>query len=154
MHLNQQLASGLFFLAFGGLAFWLASELQMGTAGDMGSGYTPRLLAIGCLGVGVIRTAGALIGNEASEPLTLALRPLALVTIMVAGFALLLPVLGLPISVILSVLPAAVSGETFRWPLLLAIACGLAALTTVLFAWGLKLQIPILPVFLPALLGS
>ena len=148
MQINQQLASGLFFLAFDGVAFWLATELPMGTAADMGSGYTPRLLAMGCLGVGVIRAAGAFIGNVASEPVTLAWRPLALVTVMVAGFAVLLPLLGLPLAVIVAMLPAAVSGEVFRWPVLLAIACGLAAMTTALFAWGLKLQIPIWPAFL------
>ncbi len=145
MRLNQQLASGLFFLGFGGLAFWLATALPMGTAADMGVGYTPRMLAVGCLAVGVIRIASIFFGSEASEPVSIAFGPLALVTVMVAGFALLLPWLGLPLAVIVSVLPAAISGETFRWHLLLAIAVVLAALTTVLFAYGLKLQIPVWP---------
>lgn len=145
MRITQQSASGLFFLGFGALAWWLASSLPMGTAADMGVGYTPRMLAIGCLGVGAILLAGAILAGGEGEGVSIAFGPLVLVSVMVVGFAALLPVLGLPLAVIASVLPAAISGETFRWTHLLAIAGGLAALTTGLFAFGLKLQIPVLP---------
>ncbi len=150
MRLSQQMASGLFFLGFGAVAFVLASQLNIGTAEDMGVGYTPRMLAVGCLIVGGVLAGGALFKRGEGEPVSLAAGPLVLVTVMVAGFALLLPWLGLPLTVIASVLPAAVSGETFRWSYLFGIAAALAALTTVLFAWGLKLQIPVWPWFLVA----
>ena len=143
--MTQQAASGLFFLGFGALTFWLAQSLPMGAADDMGVGYTPRMLAAGCMLVGAALLVIAAVTGGNREPVTLALGPLVLVTVMVAGFAALLPHVGLPLAVALSVLPAALSGEQFRWGSLLAIAVGLAALTTALFAMALKLQIPILP---------
>lgn len=145
MRVSQQIASGLFFLLAGGIFFWLAQDLPMGTAADMGVGYTPRMLAIGLLLVGVSLLVIAATTGGNTEPVTVAIGPFVLVTVMVAGFAALLPLLGLPLAVILSMLPAAVSGETFRWPALIGIAAALAALTTALFAWGLKLQIPVWP---------
>lgn len=148
MRITQPVASGLFFLIFGAAFFWLAQDLPMGTAADMGVGYTPRMLAVGCTIVGAVLLAAAKLAREPAEPVTASLAPLVLVTVMVAGFAALLPWIGLPAAVIASVLPAAFAGEAFRWPLLLAMAAGLAALTTALFAWGLKLQIPVLPAFL------
>lgn len=150
MRLTQQTASGLFFLAFGILAFWLAGDLPMGTIADMGVGYTPRMLAVGCMIVGVVLLAIAMTTGGDTAPVTAALAPLVLVTAMVAGFAVLLPWLGLPLTVVACVLPAAFSGETFRWTSLAAMALILAALTTLLFAWGLKLQIPVLPPMLGA----
>jgi hypothetical protein len=63
----------------------------------------------------------------------------------VVAFALLLPRLGLPITVALTIAAAAVSGEKFRWLPLALIAIGMAAMTTLLFAWALGLQIPVWP---------
>ena len=149
MRITQQAASGLFFLAFGALFLWLSTSLPMGTAADMGVGYTPRLLAIGCQIVGGVLLVARLIsdrqGGLGSEPVSFAGAPLLLTTVMVAGFAVALPWLGLPLTVVACVVPAAIAGETFRWPVLLAIAGGLAVRTTLLFAWALRLQIPVWP---------
>lgn len=143
--MTQQIASGLFFLLFGAAYFWLATDLAMGTAADMGVGYTPRMLAVGSMGIGAILLSVGALGRGNREPVSLAVKPLLLTTAMVAGFALLLPWLGLPLTVIACVLPAALSGEKFNFGLLLLIAIGLAVFTTLLFAWALKLQIPIWP---------
>ena len=51
MGTQQQYLSGLFFIAFGALAVWAGRDLTIGTAADMGIGYTPRALAIGCVAV-------------------------------------------------------------------------------------------------------
>ncbi len=48
---DNQLASGLFFVGFGVIALWLGADMAIGTAGDMGVGYVPRMLALGCIGV-------------------------------------------------------------------------------------------------------
>jgi len=145
MRLTQQMASALFFIAFGGVYFWLATDLAMGTAADMGPGYMPRALAIGCIGIGLTLLAIALAGRGLQGPVTGDLKAVALTTAMVGGFALALPWLGLPITVMLAVLPVVVSGERYSLPVLLAIGLGLAVFTTALFAFGLKLQIPIAP---------
>jgi hypothetical protein len=148
VRINQQSASGLFFLAFGALYFWLASDLTMGDAADMGIGYTPRLLSFGCVAVGAFLLGGAALGRHGvlGGPVTLSLRPLLLITTMTAGFGLVLPWLGLPLTVAATVLAASLSGEHFRPLPLILIAAGLAIGTTILFAWILNLQLPIFPV--------
>lgn len=145
MRLTQGLASGLFFIVFGALGLWLAADLTAGTVADMGPGWVPRALSIACMTIGGLQMAASLLTGADSAPVTIAPVPLLLVTAMVAGFALLLPTLGLPLTVAVSVLAAAFSGERFRLPALIAIALVLAALTTGLFAFGLKLQIPVWP---------
>ena len=148
MGVRQQHWAGLFFIAFGALAIWAGRDLAIGTAADMGIGYAPRALAIGCVGVGVILLlqtvfAGATDGEEQS--VSFAWRPLVLVTAMVLCFGALLPRLGLPLTVALMIPPAALSGESFRWPTMVAIAAGMALLCTLMFSTALKLQIPIWP---------
>lgn len=144
---QQQYLSGLFFIVFGALAVWAGNDLTIGTAADMGIGYTPRALAIGCIGVGCVlmaqgyRAAPADDGNRVE----IAWRPLFLVTIMVIGFGLLLPRLGLPLTVAVMTAAAALSGEEFNWAVLAAIALGMAVMSLLLFSTALNLQIPVWP---------
>ncbi|WP_072386492.1 tripartite tricarboxylate transporter TctB family protein [Hyphomicrobium sp. CS1BSMeth3] len=147
MGTQQQYLSGLFFIAFGALAVWAGRDLTIGTAADMGIGYTPRALAIGCVAVGCLLLVQAFFSSPADDEvrLSIAWRPLLLVTIMVIGFAFLLPRLGLPLTVALMTGAAAFSGEKFHWPALGAIAAGMAVLSTLLFSTALNLQIPVWP---------
>lgn len=145
MRVSQQTASGLFFILFGAGFLWLGSDLTMGTAADMGPGYVPRWLALGCMGVGIVQLAIGAVGRGLVEAVTFDLKATLIATAMVGGFALALPWLGLPAAVIVSMLPAILSGEKLKIGVLLAIAAGLAAFATILFVWGLKLLIPVWP---------
>lgn len=147
MQLSQTRASALFFIGFGALGLVLSADLTMGTVADMGPGWVPRALAIICMLIGAALLAESLLARDQGQPVSIAIRPLLLVTAMVVGFAMLLPFLGLPLTVVLAMVPAGLSGEQFRWPSLLVIAAVVAALTTALFAWALNLQIPVLPAF-------
>jgi hypothetical protein len=144
---QQQYLSGLFFIAFGALAVWAGRDLAIGTAAEMGIGYTPRALAIGCIAVGCLLLVQAFLSASADGGgrFSIAWRPLLLVALMVIGFGLLLPVLGLPVTVVLMIAAAALSGETFHWPTLASIAAGMALISTLLFSTALKLQIPVWP---------
>ena len=148
MGVQQQFLSGIFFVAFGAFATWAGSDLAIGTAADMGIGYTPRALAIGCIAVGCILLVQAYLvapARDDSTQVAIAWRPLALVTLMVISFGVLLPYLGLPITVALMIAMAALSGERFHWLTLGAIAVGMAVLSLLLFSTALKLQIPVWP---------
>ena len=147
MGARQQHWAGLFFIGFGVLAIWAGRDLVIGTAADMGIGYAPRALAIGCVGVGVILLLQAFMSAPESSGVrvSLAWRALVLVTAMVIGFGLLLPRLGLPLTIALMIPAAVLSGESFRWPAMVAIAGGMALLCTLLFSTALKLQIPVWP---------
>ena len=147
MSVQQQYLSGLFFIAFGALAVWAGRDLVIGTAAEMGIGYTPRALAIGCIVVGCVLLLQAFVAKAAAEGprVTIAWQPLALVTLMVIGFGVLLPYLGLPITVALMTLMAALSGEKFSWSMLVAMALGLAVMSLLLFSIALNLQIQVWP---------
>ncbi len=146
MRLSQPLAAGSFFVAFGALTLWAGAGLETGTAAEMGTGYVPRLLAWGTIGIGAVLLArGVWRDSGPADPGRFALKPLFLVTGMTAAFALLLPRLGLALTVALLVAAAALSGERFRWRPLALLALGLALATSVLFAWALRLPIPVWP---------
>jgi hypothetical protein len=148
MGVQQQYLSGLFFIVFGAFVIWAGSDLAIGTAADMGIGYAPQALAIGCVAVGcILLLQGYLlaVSHHDGERVSIAWRPLVLVTLMVIGFGVLLPYLGLPITVALMTVMAALSGEKFSWPALGTIAVGLAVLSLLLFSTALNLQIPVWP---------
>lgn len=137
-------ASAIFFIGFGALALHLGRDLAVGTADEMGVGYVPRMLAIGCILVGVLRLAErALLGI--GDRFEIALRPALLASALVVGFALTLPYLGLPLTIALVVLAAAASGERFDWRWLAVTAAVLALGCALLFGWLLRLQIPLWP---------
>lgn len=148
IEVNQRMASGAFFVAFGAFAVWAGRDLAIGTAADMGIGYTPRMLAIGCIIIGLVLMAQSVMarGSEDGDgQVSVAWWPLTLVTLMVIGFGVLLPLIGLPLTVVVVTLATIVSGEDFKWPALVAIAATLALLTTLMFATALQLQIPVWP---------
>lgn len=145
LRIGQQTASSLFFLAFGAATFWISLGMPIGTAAEMGVGFVPWLLSLGCIGVGAILLLTAVLTKDRGEAVAIEVRPMLFVTAMIVGFAALLPILGLPLTVGLLVLAAGASGETFDWRLLSLTAVGLAAGSAFLFAVLLRLQVPVWP---------
>lgn len=144
LQIRRQLASGLFFVLFGALTLWLGADMAVGTAADMGVGYVPRMLALGCVGVGLWQLGVGLMHGR-GEVAILNLRPIAFVIASIAGFAFVLPYAGLPLTVLLLVLAAAFSGEIHDRSRMLLTALILAAGSALLFGILLQLQIPLLP---------
>jgi hypothetical protein len=103
------------------------------------------MLAVGCLAIGVMLGAMALRRRHMREPVAFAGRPTVIVTVLVILFALLLTPLGLPLTIGVVVCAAATSGENFSWPVLVAVAVALAAISTLLFHTLLRLQVPVWP---------
>ncbi|MDX2204433.1 MAG: tripartite tricarboxylate transporter TctB family protein [Hyphomicrobiaceae bacterium] len=144
LKIRQQLASSLFFTCVGALALWLGNDMAVGTAADMGVGYVPRLLALGCIGVGLVQLAGGL-ARSWGDAVSLELWPLAFVVGLVVAFAGILPLAGLPLTVFLLVIAATLSGEAFRWTTVLLSAVLLSVGAAVVFGVLLRLQIPLWP---------
>lgn len=144
LRIRRQLASGLFFVAFGALALWLGADMAVGTAADMGVGYVPRMLAFGCVGVGLWQLGVGFLQSW-GEVATLNLRPMAFVVASIVGFAVVLPYAGLPLTIVILVLAAALSGEAYDRTRMLLTAIVLAAGSALLFGILLRLQIPLLP---------
>ena len=138
------LAFGAFLIALGVFAYVLASDLAVGSATSMGPGYVPRGLALLIAAFGVVQGGRALFAARAPFPET-AIRPLILIGVSVAAFALLLRVAGLAITSVVVILLAGAAAADVRLRENLLLALGLAAFSVGLFVLALGLPIPIWP---------
>jgi hypothetical protein len=144
LNLNRGLVAGLMFVAFGAVGWWIASDYPRGTALRMGPGYMPVMLCFGLMLIGgAIAVRGALRAGAALAAWHL--RPLLLILLAILAFALLIEPLGLALATLAIVVIGAAGGREFRPIEAIALALGLAAGAVALFAYGLKLSIPLWP---------
>src|SRR5262245_5936825 len=144
LNLNRDLVAGLMFAAFGVAGWWIASDYPRGTALRMGPGYMPVMLCWGLMLIGgAIAMRGAL--RAGAKLAGWQLRPLLLVLLAIVAFALLIEPLGLALATLAIVIIGAAGGREFRPIEVVALALGLAAGAVALFAYGLKLSIPLWP---------
>jgi hypothetical protein len=139
-----ELAFGAFLLAAGALAFWLAGDLAVGTAGAMGPGYVPRALAMLIMGFGAVFGARAAFAGGVQFP-DIEVRPLALICASVALFAVLLPRAGLAATAFIVVICAGFAAQDVRARENLLLGVVLAAFAVALFVKLLGLPISIGP---------
>jgi putative tricarboxylic transport membrane protein len=126
------LAGGLY-MVFGLVGLWLGRELETGTASAMEAGYFPRLVC-------------ALV--RASEvPERGRLRPFVFVTLSCLAFALLLRPLGLVLTLLVSILLAALAGGTIRLFPFLLLCLVLIVANVGIFVIALRIVIPLWPAF-------
>ncbi len=138
--------AGLLFIAIGAYFAIYAQEYSIGTANRMGPGYFPALLTVIMLVLGLIVFVMAFLKvKEQESPEATDWRSVLLVLGAVLAFALLLPVAGFLISVLMLVgLSGAASKESK--PKEMAILAGaLAFLAIGVFGYGLELRFPIVP---------
>ena len=138
------LAFGIFLIALGALAFALASELTVGSAGSMGPGYVPRGLALLIMIYGAVLALSAAFAGWQAFP-AIALRPLLLILAAVALFAVLLPIAGLALTSFAVVICAGLAAYDARLHENAVLAVALAAFAVVLFVSVLGLPISIWP---------
>jgi hypothetical protein len=136
--------AGLIYIAFGGVMFWVALGYRLGTAGRMGPGYFPRVLALILVLIGIVSLVRGLIVQ--GEPIgALAWKPLALISLSSVLFGLLLERLGLAVALAALVLVSASASKEFRWDAKASV--GLVALIVfcvLAFVKGLAVPMPIL----------
>jgi Tripartite tricarboxylate transporter TctB family len=137
------LAGGLYML-FGLLGLWLGRDLESGTASAMEAGYFPRLVCALLITVGAALAATALMG-AGEVPERGKLRPLVFVTLSCLAFALLLHPLGLVLTLLVSILLAALAGGKIRIVPLLLLALVLIVANVGIFVLALRIPIPLWP---------
>jgi hypothetical protein len=141
--LRQNVLGGLLLVLFGVLGLALGASLDIGTVRRMGPGFFPRILSWLLVGIGAgIALAGAR-DASADRVSAGAWRPLAMVTIALLCFQLLIDRLGLVVATIAVVGIAALGGRDTRWPEVAALAGVLAAGAALLFVKALDLPIPL-----------
>jgi hypothetical protein len=142
--------SGLMFVVVG-LAFaWGATFYSFGTSARPGPGYFPLGLGVILAALGAISLFEALtIETEDGEPIgKFAWKPLGTILVAVLLFGLLLPRLGMALTIPLLVIISSLAGDEFRWRDVLISAAVLSTGSWAIFILGLKLVIPVWPPFL------
>jgi hypothetical protein len=138
------LAFAAFLVALGALVVALASDLAVGTAAAMGPGYVPRGLAGIIMVYGVVLGLRAAFTGRRAFPV-IAWRPLLLISVAVALFAVLLPIVGLALTSLAVVICSGLAAYDARLRENALLAVALAIFAVLLFVTVLGLPIPVWP---------
>ncbi len=137
------------YMVIGAFFAAMATQYPMGTAAKMGPGYFPFYLGILMFLLGLLVAVKAFGAKAAIESIPkFNWRIIAQITGSVVLYGLLLPRLGFLIAVVVLVFVAASASREFTWKGTLINAAFLVTFTYSVFVLGLKLQFPLLPVFL------
>lgn len=127
----------------------MATNYPMGTAAKMGAGYFPFYLGILMFLLGLLVAVKAFGAKAAIESIPkFNWRIMAQITGAVVLYGLLLPRMGFLVAIVVLVFVAASASREFTWKGTAINAAFLVTFTYSVFVLGLKLQFPLLPVFL------
>jgi hypothetical protein len=144
--------SGLMFVCIGIAFAWGATNYSFGSSAKPGPGFFPFGLAMLMALLGALVLFKSLtLETEGGDPIgPVAWKPLITILASVLVFGYALPRLGLMLSLPLLVLISSLAGEEFGWKGVLANCLVLTAGAWAIFVFGLKLALPLWPVFLTA----
>lgn len=134
---------GAIFIAFGLGAVFTRGDLEMGSGGRMGPAYFPVILGILLTVIGVAGVVRSFFRHGAPME-KLHLRPLAVVTLAVVLFGVLMRGAGLVPAAAVLVLVSFYAHPRFNWKEGVLLAAGLAGFSYLLFIKLLGLPIPAL----------
>ena len=144
--------SGLMFIAAGVGFAWGATYYSFGSSARPGPGYFPFGLGaiLGLLGAFTLFES-LTIETEDGEPVgAFAWKPLLTILASVALFGVLLPRLGMALTIPILVVLSSLAGDEFHWRGAIINGVVLAVGSWLIFIQGLKLVIPLWPPFLTA----
>jgi hypothetical protein len=142
--------SGLMFVATGIGFAWGATNYSFGVSARPGPGYFPFGLGILMALLGAfILFESLVVETEDGEPIgPWAWKPLITIVLSVTVFGILLPRAGLLVALPVLIAMVSFAGDEFHWKEVLVNVIVLTAGSWVIFIWGLKLVIPVLPAFI------
>ena len=141
---KRNFLAGLLLVGFGLGALLIARTYTMGTAFRMGSGYFPVMLASLLIVIGIIVSCLAFRSGEVKLP-RVAWRPLIIVSAAVALFGLILDGAGLLLSTFAMVIVSRLARSGYSWVESVVLGVALSVLCSVVFYYGLNIQMPLLP---------
>ena len=142
--------SGMMFLLVGAGFAWGATNYSMGTSARPGAGYFPLILSVILTILGAIVLFESLtIETEDGEPIgSIAWRPLIVIVLAITVFAILLPRVGMIITIPILIIIVSFAGDEFGWIGVLVSSVVLTAFSWLIFIKGLGLTIPLWPAFM------
>lgn len=136
---------GLLFIFFGLLALTISRDYPVGSNMNMGPGYFPTVVGILLVLLGLfIALKGLIKPGEGVK--TWVPRPLVMVLAAAVAFALMVQPFGLVAATLVLVTLSCYGGPEFRLRDMVVLSLLLAALTVVLFIYGVKLPLKVWPV--------
>jgi hypothetical protein len=146
---QRDFGAGIMYMVIGLFFTIVATNYPMGTAAKMGPGYFPFYLGILMIFLGLLVAVKAMGAKAAIESIPkFNWKIIAQITGAVILYGLLLPRLGFLIAVVVLVFVSASASKEFTWKGTAINAAFLVTFTYSVFVVGLKLQFPLLPVFL------
>jgi hypothetical protein len=142
--LTKNFLAGLLFIAFGAFGLWLASDLDIGEASEMGAGYFPRAICLLLIGIGAV-LSGTDLRQHTERPEGWGWRPLLLVTASALAFALLLRPVGLVGTLAVTIILASAAGKLLPPMTLAVLVAVLIAVNVGIFVVALQIPIPLWP---------
>ena len=146
---QRDFGAGVMYMVIGLFFSVVATNYSMGTAAKMGPGYFPFYLGILMFLLGLLVAVKAFGAKAAIESIPkFNWRIMAQITGAVVLYGLLLPRMGFLVAIVVLVFVAASASREFTWKGTAINAAFLVTFTYSVFVLGLKLQFPLLPVFL------
>ena len=146
---QRDFGAGIMYMVIGLFFTIVATQYPMGTAAKMGPGYFPFWLGILMTLIGLLVLVKSMGAKAAIESIPkFNWKIIAQITGSVVLYGLLLPRMGFLVAVVVLVLVSASASKEFTWKGSLINAAFLVTFTYSVFVVGLKLQFPLLPVFL------
>ncbi len=135
--------TGLIYIGFGAAALWIGADYRLGTAGRMGPGYFPRVLAGLLLVLGLISLLRS-VTVKGGPVGAISVKPLLLLSLACVLFGALINTAGLIVALLALVLVSAAASQEFRWDWRAALGLvGLIAFCALVFVKGLGVPMPI-----------
>ncbi len=143
--------AGLMFTLFGVVFAGGATRYSMGAAAKMGPGYFPLILGglLTVLGLIIFTRSLVLESVDGDVRLSVIIKPAILVFSSIAAFALLLRPAGLVVAIFELILVSSFASHEARFRESLVSAVVLCIASLAIFVYGLNLQIPVWPAFIP-----
>lgn len=138
--------AGIMFLVIAVIAVLEARNYSFGTATKMGPGYFPAALGLVLGGLSLVLMLRSLV-IDGDRLEALQLRPLGTLVLAIIGFGFIVTTLGLALSLTLVTFAAALASREVRVLEAAALSVGIAALSVLIFVYGLRMQMPIWPSF-------
>ena len=142
--------SGIMFIVVGAAFAIGATNYSMGVSARPGPGYFPLILStiMGLLGAIVLFKSLTIETEDGDKVGPFAWRPLIVVVVAITVFGLLLPRLGMIITIPILIFITSLAGDEFRWKGVAVAAVVLTIASYMIFIFGLKLTIPVWPSFM------
>jgi len=140
---NKDFWAGLFLIAIGAAAMWIARDYAFGTSLRMGPGYFPDILGALLILFGIYVLATGLRSGEAIGG-AWSLRALVVLPLSLVLFGALIDRAGFIPAMLVLIFGSATASTEFRFVEVLLFSIFLTAVCAVVFVWALGLPYPLI----------